>query len=319
MTTSPEPFRHNAELRPLLGEVNAAYRRRDDRRTAELLARAVLIAPDRLDLRFDLAGRFVQDGDIPRAMDEYRAVLAIASGDVLALTNAAHWARHLGLDGESAAFAARLRAVRPAREAELRRVWEAIDADAAQPATDALPDHPGGGDGFVIVALGYALAPDGSMREPMYDRLRKTLEAAGRYPAARIVVSGGVPQGGRVEATEMRRWLAGNGVAEERIDDEGWSRDVVENLLYSRNILERRAARRAIVVTSMVNVRRVRAALAVLRWSAGSAWECDVAGAIRGDTPERTDAGPGNLKVYRDALRMYGIFMMHSPPELVEL
>ncbi|MDR1612674.1 MAG: YdcF family protein [Planctomycetota bacterium] len=312
--TAP-PFRYGADLKRLLAEITAAHRRRDDRLTAGLLTRAIALAPDRLDLRLDLAGRFVYRAEIPRALEEFRAVLALAPNDVATLTCAAHWARHLGLASESAALAERLRALRPSRAADLRRIWDAIDADGRMSVSDSLPEYPGDGDGLVVVVLGYALAEDGSMRPPMYDRLRKTRDAAVRYPSSRIVVSGGAPRAGRVEAVEMRKWLAANGVDEARIHEEGWSRDLVENLLYSRNILERLAARRALVVTSAINARRARVALSVLRWSAGSAWDFDVVGAA-GDRSERNDAGTSKIKVYRDALRVYGIPLPLSPPGL---
>jgi hypothetical protein len=67
---------------------------------------------------------------------------------------------------------------------------------------------------------------------------------------------------------------------------------------------------------SVENVRQVREALAVLRWAAGSSWEFDAAGAASGTM---RDPGPTNVKVYRGTLRIYGLFMMQSPLELVDL
>ena len=316
--TRTRPFAYSPLLKPLLRDVEAAYRRRDDAEVERLLREAAGLAPQRLDLLFDLASHRIQVDEVEPAIDCYRRILAMAPGDVDALTYLAHWNRFAGC-GE--AEAARLEKARSARAADLRRIWQAIDADAAEEVSDRLPGGLGGngGAGAAIVILGYRLNPDGSLHDVLTKRLERCLEAASLYPKAVIVVTGGLPRNGLVEAVEMRKWLEARGVDGGRIHEEGYARDVVENILYTRHILENLRIRDALAVTSAVNVRRTRIIAGVAAWASGSSWRTNAMAAEIGDGLHAQDAGPGEIKIYRDALRAYGMPMMRSFPEFVEL
>lgn len=191
-------------------------------------------------------------------------------------------------------------------------MWTASAVDSELSPFD---DSPGR---LAIVALGYALNDDGSMAPQLIDRLEKTLEAANAFPEAIIVVSGGVPRAGKVEAVEMRRWLTERGVAAERIHEEGYARDVVENLVYSRYILDLAGADATLLVTSAIDVRRAGAGMDILDWLHGSPRPVSAIATGRKSDAGFVDGRDDRLKLYRDALRAYGLPMMRCYPELVE-
>ena len=81
---------------------------------------------------------------------------------------------------------------------------------------DGLPDT----DTLCIVALGFQLEPDGTMRGELVERLKVVKESAEKYPRALIVCTGGGTAAQDETATEagrMAEWLIENGIAEERI------------------------------------------------------------------------------------------------------
>ncbi|RHW43332.1 YdcF family protein [Neobacillus notoginsengisoli] len=107
-----------------------------------------------------------------------------------------------------------------------------------------------------IVILGYALADDGTMREPLIERLRAGLAVANENPNSKIIVTGGVPKEGVTEADAMSDWLIANGVAEDRIIKENKATDTVENALFSTAILEKEGLKDVTLVTSASHMRR---------------------------------------------------------------
>lgn len=110
--------------------------------------------------------------------------------------------------------------------------------------------------GTTIVVLGAGLYDDGSMRPMLVDRLTAALKLAQKYPLTPIVASGGAPRAGVTEAQAMRMWLVANGVAVERITEEGASRSTVENARNTAAILTGRRATGAVVVSSPNHVER---------------------------------------------------------------
>jgi uncharacterized SAM-binding protein YcdF (DUF218 family) len=104
--------------------------------------------------------------------------------------------------------------------------------------------------GTHIVVLGAGLFPNGSIRPVLESRLQAALLLARTFPTAPIIVSGGVPRSGITEAAAMRRWLVANGVAPQRITEEGESRSTVENAEFTSRLLTTRHATGAVVVTS---------------------------------------------------------------------
>lgn len=101
---------------------------------------------------------------------------------------------------------------------------------------DGLPDT----DELCIVALGFQLNPDGTMRDELIERLKVVAASAEKYPNALIVCTGGGTAAENETATEagkMAEWLLENGVAAERIIVEDRSLTTAQNAVYTYNIL----------------------------------------------------------------------------------
>jgi len=159
------------------------------------------------------------------------------------------------------------------------------------------------------------------MDDILVARLRTTLSLAAADPSAMVVVTGGVERNGQTEASAMAQWLIEHGVREDRVVEDNYAKNTVENALYSAQIL---AALRVDVVTVVSSARHVRRGQVLL----------EVACSMRGpphvefDSVCCLDEGDASLDdvarvsqeellhIYRDALRVYGLWMFRSPPLL---
>ena len=104
-----------------------------------------------------------------------------------------------------------------------------------------LPDGLPGTDELCIIALGFQLYPDGSMKPELLERLRVVLKSARKYPNAFIVCTGGgtAPENQDVtEAGQMADYLILNGIDPDRIIVEDSSRTTAQNAVYTLDILE---------------------------------------------------------------------------------
>ncbi|MDR1744221.1 MAG: YdcF family protein [Planctomycetota bacterium] len=308
-------FRHRPELAGTLAEASRAYRRQDDDAFRRLLLAAVELAPERLDIRACLANHYIQTERPDQAVAVYEDVFRFLPTDAGNLFRLAHWRRFGGDEPGAAAALRALRAIRPSLADDLAHIWNRLDAWFAAPVTDAAPPFPESARRPAILVLGYALSMDGEIAPELASRLEKALRAAINWPDAILVASGGVPRAGRVEAAAMREWLEGRGVAPERICEEGYSRDVVENLAYSRHILGGNGNDAVLVVTSAVDVRRAGAGLEIMAGVHGDIWTVRAAAS---SLDGFRDDGRDRLKAYRDALRAFGMPMMNAYPELAE-
>jgi len=105
---------------------------------------------------------------------------------------------------------------------------------------DILPDGLADTDELCIVALGFQLQPDGTMRDELLARLKVVLESAEKYPNAYIVCTGGgtaAENKAATEAGEMAKWLIANGVAEDRVIVEDNSLTTAQNAIFTYDIL----------------------------------------------------------------------------------
>ncbi|MFD6880721.1 YdcF family protein [Rhodococcus sp. NPDC060084] len=107
-----------------------------------------------------------------------------------------------------------------------------------------------------LVVLGAGLTDDGKIRPVLEERLGAALVVAHRYPAAPVVVTGGVPRNGVTEARAMRDWLVARGIHPGRIIEEGASNSTVENARFTNDVLLRRGATGAVLVTNRDHLRR---------------------------------------------------------------
>ena len=104
---------------------------------------------------------------------------------------------------------------------------------------DGLPDD----DTLCLVALGFQLNPDGTMREELVERLKVLLTAAQKYPRAVIVCTGGGTAADDPTATEAGRmadWLTSQGVDASRLIVEDRSLTTAQNAIFTFDLLSER-------------------------------------------------------------------------------
>lgn len=107
---------------------------------------------------------------------------------------------------------------------------------------DILPDGLPDTDELCLVALGFQLNPDGSMRDELLHRLETVKRSAEKYPNALIVCTGGGTARDNPAATEggvMAKWLRDNGIRSSRIIIENQSQTTAQNAIYTLNILKK--------------------------------------------------------------------------------
>ncbi len=122
--------------------------------------------------------------------------------------------------------------------ARIMDLWE-----APVPVNDSLPDSLMQDDSLCLVALGFQLNPDGTMRDELIERLKVLLRASAQYPNAVIVCTGGGTAAANPSATEagrMAEWLVSQGVDSARVIVEDRSLTTAQNAVYTFDILEER-------------------------------------------------------------------------------
>ena len=127
------------------------------------------------------------------------------------------------------------------RWAQVMELWRNVRAGVTvnyKELPDGLPET----DELAIVALGYKLNANGTMRDELEDRLKVVLRSAKKYPKAYIVCTGGGTASKKKNVTEagkMSSWLKKKGVSNKRIITEKQSRTTAQNALYTYKILEK--------------------------------------------------------------------------------
>lgn len=92
-------------------------------------------------------------------------------------------------------------------------------------------------EGHVFVVLGSALTKAGRVTVKTSRRLKVALAALAKYPASKVLVSGGAKRNGHTEAGVMADWLMDRGIKESRILREATSASTVSNATNSMAIL----------------------------------------------------------------------------------
>ena len=117
-------------------------------------------------------------------------------------------------------------------------LWEApVSVNAQLP--DGLPED----DSLCLVALGFQLNPDGTMREELIERLKVLLAASEKYPKAVIICTGGGTATDDPTATEagrMAEWLKLQGVDSTRVIAEDRSLTTAQNAIFTFDLLAER-------------------------------------------------------------------------------
>lgn len=118
-------------------------------------------------------------------------------------------------------------------------LWRSVNADIKLN-YDILPDGLPDTNELCIVVLGFQLAPDGTMKDELINRLKVVLASAKKYPNAYIVCTGGgtaAENESATEAGEMGKWLIANGVDENRVIVENKSITTAQNAMFTYDIL----------------------------------------------------------------------------------
>ena len=129
-----------------------------------------------------------------------------------------------------------------ARWRRVMALWRSVGSDLAineGVLPDGLPDT----DALCIVALGFQLNPDGSMRDELVERLKVVLRSAEKYPRACVLCTGGGTASGNPAATEagrMAEWLVAQGLSADRVIVEDRSLTTAQNAIYTFDLLEAR-------------------------------------------------------------------------------
>lgn len=131
----------------------------------------------------------------------------------------------------------------PAEADNWRKVMESWDyaVNHLDITLGCLPDGLPEDDSLCIVVMGYALKPDGSMKDELVGRCQVALNSYKKYPNALIICSGGGTASKNSHATEagrMANWLIANGVDESRVVIEDRSLSSEHNAVNSMTILK---------------------------------------------------------------------------------
>ncbi|ACH63373.1 transporter [Aliivibrio fischeri MJ11] len=278
------------------------------------LLEAYQLEPYRVDLLFSAANAQIYNSNVDRAIELFTQILSVASDDVDAHSYLVIWQNFKGNKSEVTRHLTALEQLNKGRVADLKKIMSTIDRIVETPLSNTIKKQGKGKN--AIITLGYALNPDGSMNPILIDRLNATLDMAKKNPNSYIVVTGGVPKNHKTEGKLMADWLVKNGIDASRIIEDNYARSTVENALYSSYALARHNIDHATIISSASHVRRGQALFEVASWQTGPK-------GITFDTYSANDRPLEELKVptdkellgiYRDALRVYGMWSYRSYP-----
>lgn len=275
---------------------------------------AYKLEPYRVDLLFSAANAQIYNSNVDRAIELFSQVLEVAPDDVDAHSYLVIWQNFKGNKSEVTKHLNALEQLNKGRVADLKKIMSTVNRIVDTPLSNTIKGSSKGNN--AIITLGYALNPDGSMNDILIERLNATLTMAKKNPNAYIIVTGGVPKNHKTEGKLMANWLVKNGIDKSRIIEDNYARSTVENALYSSYMLARHNIDHATIISSASHVRRGQALFEVASWQTGPK-------GIKFDTYAANDRPLEELKVptdgellgiYRDALRVYGMWSYRSYP-----
>jgi len=114
-----------------------------------------------------------------------------------------------------------------------------------------------------VLVLGYLVEKNGKLPEEQILRINKGIELFNKKQANFIIMSGGFHkrfnQTKKPLAWHMKRFAVKQGVPSKKIFTENKSADTIENILFSKAIINKHKWKSLIVVSSKYHIRRVRA------------------------------------------------------------
>ncbi|WP_019614325.1 YdcF family protein [Psychromonas ossibalaenae] len=280
----------------------------------ERLLQAYEIEPYRTDLLISAANAQVYNSNIDRAIELFEKVLTAAPNDLDAHSYLAVWQHFKNNKQAVQKHLNALQNINEGRVKDLKKIMSTVDRIVQTPLKNqADVQHKGK---TAIVTLGYALNPDGSMHDILIDRLNITLAMAKKQPDSYIITTGGVPKNHKTEGKLMADWLVEHGINRSRLIEDNYARSTVENALYSSYALARHNIDHATIISSASHVRRGQALFEVASWKTGPVDITfdTIAGADQPLQELKTPSDTELLGIYRDALRVYGMWSYRSYP-----
>ncbi|WP_026580800.1 YdcF family protein [Bacillus sp. J33] len=211
--------------------------------------------PYDLDLKFSLASTQIIQKKTAEALETYNQILNLDPNHFNANLLYGVYSK---VNGDHASYKkaiSKLKQIDAKKANEYLQKLETTESIIKEKLNTSAPSNLPQKD-HAIVILGYALADDGSMREPLIERLKAGLAIAKQYPNSKIIVTGGVPKKGITEADAMSSWLISQGIEKDRIILENKSTDTVENALFTTEKLVKDGIRDVTLVTSASHMRR---------------------------------------------------------------
>lgn len=219
------------------------------------------------DITISLANIDTFRGNLTAAITMFNKALQTASPhqrlDLLCYL--AVWHHAVGEYAQSQVSLAQLSALSPTAAQRVSALLHSIESQLAQPICYRLPARTAGfqptpvdsiRNRHAIVTLGYRLNADGSMAQPLLERLELTRRLAIRSPNSLIIVTGGLAVAGNTEAQLMKRWLIKNGIESGRIIQEDQAVNTIENTLYTLAIIQQEAIMHITLVSASIHVHR---------------------------------------------------------------
>lgn len=273
-----------------------------------LFAKAIELAPKRIDLKYDLASTQILKGEYDKALLIYKDII---NSDPYAFNAGILYSVYTKALGQNDIYELELidlgKSFPENTEKYLKIILTAdnIIKSKLNIKAEKYPYKKG-----AIVILGYALDDKGKAQPTLIERLKQGLSLYRLNRTSKIIVSGGMAHGGITESFVMQQWLLSNGVPESSIILEDQSKDTVGNAINSAQILKDNNIENATIVSSASHIRR---ALALFNQA------CIQSGAVINfnnlvylDYPSIEEASEINSKelsiIYRDLLRTSGIW-----------
>ncbi|WHY86032.1 ElyC/SanA/YdcF family protein [Neobacillus novalis] len=216
---------------------------------------AVKLDPHDLDLKISLASTQIIQKKIPEALKTYQQILNLDPDNYNAHLLYGVYSKVNGEEKVYQTAISNLKRLDAHKTNEYLEKFSATETIIKTTLNTEVPEKLPQNN-HAIVILGYALADDGTMREPLIERLKAGQAVATKYPNSKIIVTGGVPKQDNTEAKLMKEWLVSKGIAADRILTEDKSTDTVENALFATAILEKEGLKDVTLVTSASHMRR---------------------------------------------------------------
>ncbi|HEV7308432.1 YdcF family protein [Ensifer sp.] len=268
---------------------------------------ASTLAPERLDFQYAVASTQIIQKKLDEAQTTFQGILEKEPTAFDAQSWLEAIARIRGDETGAALAHQALAGLDRERAEEYRKRFVRAEQIMAEKPSFDVPTLSGK---VVVVALGYALADDGTAQQTLLDRLDVTLKAAEANPTALVMVSGGVPKNGVTEGDVMSKWLVDKGVSRDRIIIEDKSKDTIGNVINAANLLVRHQADTVILVTSSSHMRRARTVMEDALMQRDLPTSVVPMNAL--DAPTQDEAakvGPDErLVIYRDLMRVSGVW-----------